>query len=61
MCLTIGHIKTINFPFGSIGLSVPIHKHFQTHKTINFPFGTNGNLLVLGTPILKRIRTHKKH
>ena len=27
-----------------------------TPKTINFPFGTNGNLTVLGVPILKHIR-----
>ena len=27
-----------------------------TPKTINFPFGTNGKLIVLGVPILKRFR-----
>ena len=29
-----------------------------TSKNVNFPFGTNGKLMVLGVPILKRFRVY---
>ena len=40
MCLNIGTLKTVNFPFGTNGklmvLGVPILKHFSIYKDILF-------------------------
>ena len=70
MCSILGHLKIINFPFGTNGklivFSCPkIWAHYSLIKMcsilghlkiINFPFGTNGKLMVLGVPIFKHFR-----
>ena len=66
MCLSIGTLKTINFPFVAnvkfiIFRCPKIWAHYSliimcqiigTPKNHYFPFGTNGKLMVLGVPII---------
>ena len=37
-------------------LNYPAVLNIGTPKIINFPFGTNGKLMILGVPILKRFK-----
>ena len=57
MCLNIGTLKTIIFPFGTNGkLMVLGVLNIGTPKIIDFLSGTNGKLIILGIPILKHLR-----
>ena len=64
----------INFPFVPNGKFIifrcpKIWAHYSiimmclnigTPNNYHFPFGTNGKVVVLGVPILKHFRVHKK-
>ena len=59
----MGHLKTINFPFGTKGklkvLSVPIYgplKNQNFYFHLGFPFKANGKLKVMGAPRLRCVR-----
>ena len=70
MCLVLGHLKTINFPFVPKGKFIILRcskiranysliimcSNIGTPNNNHFPFGTNGKVVVLGVPILKHIR-----
>ena len=46
MCLNIGTLKTVNFPFGTNGklmvLGVPTLKHFRVYAEVNRGAAKNG-------------------
>ena len=71
MCLSIGTLKNINFPFIPNGKFIIIFwcpkiwaqysliimcLNIGTPQNHHFPFGTNGKVVVLGVPILKHFR-----
>ena len=70
MCLSIGTLKIINFPFVPNGKLIIFRcpkiwayysliimcLNIKTPNNHHFPFGTNGKVVVLGVPILKHFR-----
>ena len=70
MCLVLGHLKIINFPFVPNGKFIIFRcpkilvnytliimcLNIGTPNKHHYPFGTNGKVVVLGVPILKHFR-----